>query len=54
MCYGEHYALTTPSVFDEDKNGEINFREFIVALSITSRGKLDEKLHCAPTVLQPR
>ncbi len=34
------------NAFDSNKDGKINFKEFVVGLSVVQRGTIDERLQC--------
>ena len=40
------FATFVFNLFDEDGNGDIEFSEFLMAISVTSRGTVEDKLEC--------
>lgn len=42
----DHFASLVFNVFDADMSGEIDFTEFLKALSVTQRGNSQDKIDC--------
>ena len=42
----DHFAHYVFDLFDVDGNGTIEFPEFLVVLSVTSSGRLEDKIEC--------
>ena len=48
-----NFASFMFGMFDCDQNGLVSFREFVIALSVTSQGSLEDKLQCKEAVGSP-
>jgi Ca2+-binding EF-hand superfamily protein len=47
----EEFASYAYNMFGKNESGQIDFKGFICTLSLTSRGKVEDKLRCIPLPL---